>query len=194
MKTRTIFLTVLIATSSLLAMASGKPQTNIQSLNEKQLLVSVETDKADKLEVCIYDEDKNIIYFKQSNKAISKFNKIFDVESLENGQYTMELSINGLISKRDLSIANNLVKVGKEEAINAPFFVLKENELHVTHLNFNNKKYNLSIYDENGLLYEKAVGNSVSINAGLNLSQLENGNYVAVLASGKEEFDFNFEK
>lgn len=177
-----------------LASAVEKPKMNVQSLNSDQVLVSFENEKATKLEISIYDNKDNIVYYKMSSKPIQSFNKIFDVKYLENGNYAMQIAINGLVLKRELEITEHKIYVHNTENQSAPLFVQQGTKLMITHLNFENRNYWLDIYDSNGLVYQKKLANKSPLHTGFDLSKLKPGNYKASLVSGNSTFNFSFNR
>jgi len=196
MKTIKSLATVVILGIATLASAVERPNTNVQPLNSDQLLVAMESGQESRMEVTIVDESENIVYYKQSSKPITTYKKIFDVSNLDNGEYTIELKVNDLLSERDMTIANNQILVGKPDNANLipPFFGFDGEQLVLTHLNFENEKYDLEIYDNTGLIYKASVGNDTPINAGFDLSKMNNGEYEVVLSSSNELFSYEFNK
>lgn len=194
MKTKTSILTILAVAIAAFASAVEKPKMNVQSLNSDQVLVTFQNEKATGLEVSIYDNNGNIVYYKLSSKPIQSFNKIFDVKNLENGNYAMQVEINGLILKRELEITTDKIYIGDPEKLSAPHFVLHDEKLIISHLNFENKNYRLIIYDERGLVYEKKLANKSPLHSGFDLSNLNPGDYNVVLNSGTNEFNYRFKR
>ncbi len=109
MKTIRNLVTIFILGTATLASAVEKPNTNVQPLNSDQLLVAMQSGQESTMEVTIADKSQNIVYYKQSSKPISTYKKIFDVSYLDNGEYTIELKVNDLLSQRDLTIANDRI-------------------------------------------------------------------------------------
>lgn len=194
MKTRKSLVTILAMAITLIASAVEKPKMNVQSLNSDQVLVTFLSEKATELEVSIYDNDGSIVYYKMSKKPIQSFNKIFDVKNLENGNYAMQVEINGLILKRVLEITTDKIYIGDPEKHSAPLFVQRDERLVISHLNFENKNYQLNIYDESGLVYKKKLANESPLHSGFDLSNLESGNYQVVLTSGTNTFNYSFKR
>lgn len=196
MKTIKSFITVLLLAAATIAMAVEKPKANVHPVNANQFLVAVETPQASEMEVTINDDLGAIVYYKQTNKPIASYKKIFDVKNLENGEYSIELKTNGLVSKRELVIDENNIFVGKADnaALEQPFFGLENETLVLTHLNFEKEKYRLSIFDDEGLVYESPVEAVTPINAGFDISKLKTGNYEVVLNSDSREFSYSFSR
>jgi|GEM_PF-421363 len=197
MKTiRSLVTLLILGAAATVVTAVEKPKTNVQSVNENQFLVAIETPEASAMEVTINDGNGDIVYYKQSNKANTSYKKIFDVRNLENGEYSIELKTKGMISKRDLVIADDRIYVGKADKAQliAPYIGLDNEKLVFTHLNFENEKYQLGIYGETGLVYEGTLENASPINAGFDVSKLKAGKYEVILHSDTREFSYSFSR
>lgn len=123
---------------------------NVQPLNADQVLVTIKSVEETKVEISIQNENGDIVYYKQSSKPFTSFNKIFDVKNLENGNYSMKFNLNDLVMERELAISSDKICIGKADEYIAPFFALNKNQLVISHLNFGKEKYSLKIYNENG--------------------------------------------
>ena len=194
MKTKKSILTILAVVIVLIISAEEKPKTNVQLLNANQLLVTVQTKNATQMEATINNENGTIVYYKKSKTPISSYHKIFDVKNLENGEYSMKLKVNNLMSERKLVIMDDKIYVSRPDDSTPPFFSFDGKNLVLSHLNFENEKYKLEIYGNEGLVYKTSVGNKTTINAGFNLSKMETGNYVVFLNSAKSDFNYRFDK
>jgi hypothetical protein len=192
MKTKKSIITILAVIVVLISSAVEKPKMNIQSLNSDQVLVTVQNKEASDVEVTIYDNDGTLVYYKISNKPINSFNKIFDFKNLENGKYAMQVNLNGLTHKRDLKITSEKIYVGNPENESAPHFANRNEQLIISHLNFENNNYWINIYDESGLVFEKKIGNQSPLHSGFDLSELNPGDYTVILDSGKKNFQYRF--
>lgn len=194
MKTKKSLLSLLAVVLVLFVSATEKPKMNVQSLNSDHILLTVESPKAIFMETSIYDESGDVVYFKKSRKPISSVNKVFNVEHLANGNYKINLELNGLIVERDFAITSDKIFIGKEKELHAPFFVYNGKDLMITQLNFDKENYKVEIYDVNGLVYKKTLGNQSPLHTGFNLSELESGNFTVFLNSAENNFSYQFKK
>jgi len=193
-KTKKTLVTIFIIAISVMAMATEKPETNVQSLNADQVLVTVQSLIAVDLEVSILDETGSTVYYKISKKPFTRYHKIFDVANLRNGDYSLELKMDNLVSEREITVTNNKIYVGKYEEYAAPYFAVNGDNLIITHLNQDKERFKMLIHGENGTVYEAFLKNKIAVNAGFDLSKLEAGNYSVVLSSRNHEFNYSFEK
>lgn len=194
MKTKALFFTLFVLLVTTAAIGVEKPKMNVQSINSNEILVTFKSPVSSQIEISIFNESNEQVYYKQSKKPISGFNKIFNVKHLDQGKYAMKVHANGLILENKIKIENQNISIGKFKEYLKPFFAYKNEKLVVTHLNFDKEKYQLSISDEKGLVYETKLENKSPLNSAYNLSGLANGTYYVTLNSENREYAYSFEK
>lgn len=194
MKTKRILITVLAVAIVSMASATDLSKMIVNPLNANQLIVSVVNDKVSDFEISVYAKNGDLVYFKQSDKPIFSYQKIIDVQNLENGKYKMTLKVNDTSVEKDFTITTKKIFLGESELSIDPYFIFDGKDLKFSYLNFKNEKFKLEIYDENELIFKTKIGNDFSIHSGYNLSKLEAGNYKAVLTSFNKEYIYQFEK
>ncbi|QGY44062.1 hypothetical protein GM418_10455 [Maribellus comscasis] len=194
MKTKRILATLLAAAIATMASATDLSKMIVTPLNANQLIVSVVNDHVSDFEISVYAKNGDLVYFKQSDKPISSYQKIFDVQNLENGKYKMTLKMNSASVEKDFIIATNKIIFGESEMNVDPYFIFDGKNLKLSYLNFKKEKFKLEIYDENGRIFKAKIGNEFPIHSGYNLSKLESGNYKAVLYSFNKKYVHQFAK
>ncbi len=194
MKTKTISVAIFAVAFSVLSNASERPKMNVQPIDADRFLISMETENTSEMEVSIYDNQGNTVYASQAVKPATTYNRIFDMENLDRGEYSLKLKVNDLISVRKLTVAENEVAIGKAEELVAPFFALNSEKLDLTHLNLENENYELQIYSKDGLVYKTALGNTTPIHARFDLSRIQAGDYDVLLNSSKNNFNYRLVK
>lgn len=194
MKTIKLVFTVMAVAIVAMATAVEKPKMNVIPLTADRAIVSIQNDKEALLELSIHAESGDLVYYKQSAKPLSSYQKIFDFTDLENGNYTMALKVNDTRLTKEISVNSKEIVIGKEKLRFDPYFAYADNELKLSYLNFDKELYVLSIYGEYGLVYESKLGNELALTSGYDLSKLAEGNYKVVLSSLNSEFSFNIEK
>lgn len=194
MKTKKILITVLAVAIVTIASATDLSKMVVNPLNADQLVVSIINDKVSDFEISVIDKNGDLVYFKQSDKPISSYQKIIDVQNLENGKYNMILKVNDTSVEKDFTIATSKIFLGESELSIDPYFNFDGKDLKFSYLNFKNENFRLKIYDENELIFKTKIGNDITIHSGYDLSKLEAGNYKAVLTSFDKEYIYQFEK
>ncbi|KOH47082.1 T9SS type A sorting domain-containing protein [Sunxiuqinia dokdonensis] len=191
MKTfRTISMMLALTVIANIALATGNLRVNILPLNAERAVVAISNDGETKFQISIEDAYGSVVYFKETEGNVADYRKVYDFSKLENGNYKLIVSLDGVKGQREFAINNGSINVGKEKMLATPFFSYKEDILRVAFLNHAGEKTNLYIYNDGELVYSKALENSFSVNEGLNLSKLASGEYQVVLASGNEVYDY----
>ncbi len=196
MKTmRTIMAVFALTVIANVAMAAGNGnlRVDILPLTSERAVVAISNNAESTFEISIENAAGEVVYYKETEGAMSDYRKVYDFSKLGAGNYKLTVNIDGAKSEREFSIAGNGINVGTMKSIVDPYFSFDNNILRVAYLNYPGEKMNLMIYDGSDLIYNKALENTFSVNEGLNLSKLNTGNYNVVLAAGDEVFDYSVE-
>ena len=192
MKTiRSFTMMVALTVIANIALATGNLKVNILPLTADRAVVNISNTAESQFEISIEDNYGALVYYNQTSGKSSEYNKVYDFSKLDAGTYQLIVNIDGEISQREFEIERNKINVGKAKNTVKPFFSYKDDVLRVAYLNFDNDKMSLSVYKEGELLYQKALENTFSVNEGLNLSKLIQGDYEVVLAVGNESYDYD---
>jgi len=194
MKTiRTLF-TVLAVVIVATATAVEKPKMNVVPLTANRAVISINNEKEALFELSIHADNGDLVYYKQTAKPLTNYQKVFDFANLENGDYTMELKVNDTRLTKAFQVSSNKIEVGESKLSFDPYFAYANNVLKMSYLNFDGETYSLSIYDNKGLVYESKLGKDFNLTTGYDLSRLSAGKYDVVLSSYDNEFTFSLEK
>ena len=187
-------MTLVAFTFATIVSATQIPKVGIHPLHSKQIIVTTVNNGVFDFEISIYAKNGDIVYYKQSEKPISTYQKIFDVKDLVNGVYTMKLNVNGISLEKDFSVTSKKIYVHDLMVDIEPYFSFDGKDLKFSYLNTKMEKFNVEIFTGNELVYKEKIGNQFPINSGYNLSKLETGNYRLVLSSPEKEFEYQFMK
>lgn len=194
MKTRKSLVTLIAVVIATLASAVERPKISIQPLNSYQLIVTMLNNKFSNFEISFLAKNGDVVYYKQSNKPLASYQKIFDVKDLENGDYSMRLKVNDTNLDTDFTVTATEIYIKESTEKFDPHFTFDGNDLKFSYLNFRQEKFKMKIYNEDELVYETKVGKEFPLHSGYNLGNLESGNYEVVLSSLNESFTYRFER
>ena len=194
MKTKRSLATILAVAIGVLASAIEKPKMSFEALNSDRAIVTVLNKNAAHLEVSIFTDKNEMVYFKQTDKPLTSYQKIFDFENLENGDYLLKIKVDNVQNNRWFSVTSTKIYIGESKEIFEPYYDFDGKDLKFSLFNNNEENYKLKIYNDYGLIYKSKIGSDTFINSGYDLSNLEDGKYRVVLASGSNEFVYNLEK
>ncbi|MDX8338189.1 hypothetical protein SLH46_03270 [Draconibacterium sp. IB214405] len=194
MKTIKLLSTVLAVAIVAVATAVEKPKMNVVPVSADRAVVSILNEDAELFQLSIHSEDGELVYYKQTTKPLTSYQKIFDFKNLENGNYTMDLRINDTRLLKDISVASKGISVGESKLRIDPYFAFADGVLKLSYLNFDQEQLSLNIYDENGLVYKSSLGKDFNIASGYDLSGLKEGKYEVTLSSMNNDFSYSLVK
>lgn len=194
MKTIKLLLAVTAVAIVAIATAVEKPKMNVIPLSAERAVISITNENLAYFELSIETRDGELVYFKQTSKPSTDYEKVFDFTNIEKGIYVLNLKVNDTKVSRKFQIADSGIYVGSAKFRFDPFFDYKDNVLKLSYLNFDKENLKLNVYGKEGLVYQSRLGKDFAISSGYNLSKLEAGNYKVVLSSYKNEFVYNLVK
>jgi hypothetical protein len=171
-------------------MASGNLKVNILPLTSETAVVAISNTTASNIQISINNDKGETIYYKETGADSKDYRKVFDFSNLENGDYKLTASIDGSTTERSFKIDNKNIAIGKEKIAMEPYFAYKEGILKLSYLNFSEENLSLNLYDNNDLVYSKALGDKFNVNEGFNLSKLAKGSYTVVLSTNDKSYNY----
>lgn len=194
MKTIRTLLTLSAVAIVAIATAVERPKMNVTPLTANLATVSITNENAAYFELSIKSENGETIYYKESSKPITDYKKTYDFTNLENGNYEFSLRVNDTQLSKKFAVSNHEISVGEQKLRFDPYFSFTNNELKFSFLNFDQENVSMNIYNSEGLVFEKKIGNDFTISKGFNLAKLEPGKYTVYLSSSSDEYVYNLVK
>ena len=194
MKTIKLLSTVLAVAIVAVATAVEKPKMSVTPLSADRAVITIQNENASLFELSIHAEDGELVYYKQTTKPLSSYQKIYDFKNLENGNYTMDLRINDTRLLKDFEVASKGISVGESKLRIDPYFAFADDVLKLSYLNFDQESLSLNIYDEDGLVYKTSLGKDFNVASGYDLSALKEGKYEVILSSLNNDFSYSLVK
>jgi hypothetical protein len=171
--------------------ATGNLKVNILPLSSEKALVAISSFTSSNLKISVADQMGRIVYYKETTDPSNSYRKVYNFSDLEKGTYNLTVVSEGLTTERSFQIGENEIQVGAEKTTIKPFFGYEDGILKCTYLNFPEDNLTLNFYANDQLVYSKKIGRNFNVVEALNLSKLDKGSYVAVLATGDKEFAYN---
>jgi hypothetical protein len=196
MKTIKLVFTVMALAVATITTAVEKPKVSVTPITADRAVVSILNENPAVFEMSIEDKTGAIVYYKQTNNAITDYRKVYDFAGLEAGEYVFNLKVNDTKVSNNFEVSDNGIVVGESKMRFAPYFNYEEKEgvLQLSYLNFDKEPLKLNFYNENGLVYKTELGKDFNIVTGYDLSKLEKGNYRVVLTSYSNEYAYDLVK
>lgn len=176
-------------------LASGDINVNLIPVKNDKALMAVSSTVPNRVEVEIINDNGDIVYMHKANSPSEKYDKVFDLQNLDNGQYLFTVKTDNEEIERTFNIENGKITVTSKEKDLAPYFSFDNKNLKLSYLNFDQKDVHLYLYNnETGeTVYQADLGSGFSITSGLDLSKLKYGSYEAVLTTEDHVHPFNID-
>lgn len=158
-------------------------------------IVSIINPTESELKMKIYDNEGNLYYSKKVSSTTTD-QKLFDFSYLEDGLYKIVLTGAEEKVEKEFSVEGSKLKVeDSKEVAEKTLFRSEDNNLFVSYLSFENKKFNLTITDAFGNeIFEESYTSTPTFSKKFNVSALPEGEYKVRLISNKKEYNYAFRK
>jgi len=188
-----LLLAMVLAGGSVLA--SGDMNLNLIPVKNDEALMAISSTVPNRFEVEIQNNNGDVIYKHTANSPSEKYEKVFELEDLDNGPYLLIVRDNNEEIDRTFNLREGQVILQGEQKDMNPYFSFDNKNLKFSYLNFDRKDVHLYIYNnETGnTVYKTDLGSGFSITSGLNLSKLKNGSYEVVLSSEDHSHSYNLD-
>ncbi len=183
----TLMVVLVIATGNMSASEGGTGSVSFEPVAQsKKAIVSIQKPIDENPMVRIRDA-AGILLHEKVFRDSDKVKKLYDFTFLEDGNYTMEVRLNGEWVNRSFSVAGNELHVQSDKgefAENGPVFFMKGDILHVAYLIPEQAPVIVKLYDVSGdLIYQDQFEGDFGFQKRFDLSKLRPGSHMAVLST-----------
>ncbi len=197
MKTmKNVLAVIALVASASTAFATNKDQTYVSlvSIADKKVAVSVQTEENEIYRLKLKDEHGQILHESKTDKS-GKFQKVFDLAKLEDGNYVISVNNADLKAERQFSISNGSIIVGDFHYAAAPVFTYRDNVLRVAYLNYENEPVTITVYNESdNVVYSKEINKNFAVNEGIDFKKVHRGNYQVIFGNDNNNYSYSIEK
>jgi len=159
-------------------------------LSSESAVVEISTLTNSNFKITVVDNKNQIIFSNENAEPIVNYSVKYDHSNLPDGVYKLRVVSGDLTTERSFKKTHGSIKVGKEKMMLKPFFRYKNGIIRCTYLNFSKENLTLYLLKKNQLLYTKELGKTFNMSEAINLSQLDEGSYTAVLSAGRKAYSF----
>jgi len=192
------FKSILMGTALVLisgaVLASGNLQVNIVPVAKNKTKVYATNVEKSKFEIEVKNEKGATVYYKRTVTPESTYAKYYNFSMLGNGDYTLTVKVDDELLESTLRVQNGQVEVVKQRKEVEPFFTLKGNRLEMSWLNFSKENATMLVYNNNQLIFERQLDQQFALNYAFDFSNLQPGEYSAVLATDNNYFEYQVAK
>jgi hypothetical protein len=166
MKTIKLLTTLTAVAIVAIATAVEKPKMDVIPLTADRAIVSITNENPALFEMSIETLDGSLVFYKQTTNASTLYQQVFDFANLEKGKYVLNLKVNDTKVIREFEVTNKDIHVGESKLRFDPYFLFKNNMLKFSYLNFDQEYYQLYIYNNEGLIFQKKMGKTLPFKMG----------------------------
>ena len=187
-----VLLTIALALGAGAVMATGNLSVNISEGEGAEAHVRVTNAVESQFEMEIRNGNNDIIYYNQIQQPLKLVLNTFDFSRLNNGEYTLSVKLDNEQNVTTLAVKGDKVEVIDQVKQVDPYFGLSNEQLNISYLNHGAGDVKLFLYDENNnkMVHEDELGSEFAVHHAIDLSELNNGNYEAVLISNNGTYEY----
>lgn len=191
---KAFFLSTMLVLVSGAVMATGNMKVNILPVEKDRTVVQILNVTESNYEIELTNEKGDLVFYKKTNVPTATYANHYNFSMLNDGQYNLTVKTNDEKLENSLKIVNEQVEILDQKRVAAPYFTVRDNRLELSYLNFELENLKVMVYDNNTLLFEKKLKPEFAVNYGLDISNLKNGKYDAVLVAESGTFEYRLTK
>ncbi|WP_340111580.1 T9SS type A sorting domain-containing protein [Maribellus mangrovi] len=165
------------------ALASGNLKVNLATNDSELAVVEISNAEMVNYEIELFDEVGNKLYEMNTQAPRSELKKRYDFSNLEDGVYWYHVRTDNEEVSKKFSLSYGEIEVMDIRKTIDPYFHQDGENVKLSYLNYEKENVSLYIYDNRTLLKKVKLGNDLAIHKGLDLSQLNRGEYKIVLTN-----------
>lgn len=166
--------------------------TKLTTTSPGENVTTVEFTNVKKGHLLSIKDASDITLYSEQVASSGTYTQYFDLTSLDNGNYNIELNKDSEILIKSFQVQNSVVTFFSEETFFKPVAALRSNQLFVSQLTTSEETLEISIYYNNELIHEEQLSSNRVLNRIFQLSQDKKGDYVAIMKTGDRTFYKSF--
>ena len=174
--------------------ATKAPKLDVINIQTKKALVIFSSEKPTLFEMTLQNGKGEIICYKKSENPLNEYRKEFDFSELGNGMYTICMNYGNYSVNRELFVSEHKICVGPKVLLYEPYFCLENGVLNVSFLNVSQKNVFLNFYQDGRYITGICLGNDMSLQKRIDLTNLKDGKYKLVLTDWFKDHPFVVQK
>lgn len=159
-------------------------------MTDSKALLSISNNAEQKYEIKISNSEGDMVYYHETKKANTDYNRMIDFSKFAHGRYKMEVKMDGAEYEKYLEVNRAGVSVAKSIKKTEPYFTYQDNMVKLSHLNHGEEPVSVHIYLDGQLVWAKEMDNSFALNKAIDISKLHRGQYQVVLVAGSDNYEY----
>ena len=191
---KTLFAFIITALITSVASASGGGlKVNLASNESGSTVMEISSYEKSSFEIDIRDAYGENLYSMKTEVPRSEFKKRYDFSKLEDGTYWYTVKIDKEKITKTFTVEDGQVEVQKVRKTSEPFFLKEDGLIKISFLNHGQEDVEVILYDINRqILAQAELGNGLSIQKAIDISELRWGDYEVVLFNDEDIYDHEF--
>ena len=194
MKTKTIFLMMLVLFISANAYSVKLPTMSIESESDKTATINFDAYTPQNFELTVKTENGEILYYKKGEKPVDNFSTVYNFNKLENGKYDVTLDFGSCSLISHVNVKENNVVFGEVSQNCKPYIQFDDGQLKLSFLNRSQKNVFLNVYQNGEHIDGKKLGKDFCMQKMVDYSKLKKGTYKFVISGEFSDYTFSINK
>lgn len=190
MKTRNLFLTLLVVFVVATSYAADRERLSVVPYDDCKALVALNAEDPSVFKVAIKNDMNQTVYYEKTREASQMYRGRFDFSNLEDGNYVLTVKSENQFWVNKLKVKDSRVEVQEVCKSIAPVVVQKENKLNVSVLNSVQKPVFMNVYCGDEHVFGEKLGRTFTIQKRFDLSALEPGDYKVVITDWHTDYNY----
>jgi hypothetical protein len=200
MKTKIFYLTTKITVAVILVLvlvlkvsANETPVIKFVPFSAENAVISLEKEALTSGELTIEPATGGEVLYRENFSEGNSYSKMFGFKNLKDGDYKITVKDeNGATStfftvKEKRFVNNDTLEI-------KPFISVENDVVKISYLNHTLKNVEFTLENEEGIIYNKSLGNEFNISAGFDIRKLEKGDYAINISNGDKKYSYTFNK
>jgi len=184
---KTIKINLLVAVVFMLGTLSNYANVEIALKNTKAVKVVFEN--VEKNHSLTITDKEGVILHRENISKNGHLEKLFDLSSLKDGQYKIEVDKNFEVLIKNFTIKNKAVILDENtgKIVFKPIIKNKDNNVLISRINFDKKPLHISIYYKDMLILEETIkSDKTLLNKVYQLDETKKGNYTIIVTGNSK--------
>ncbi len=143
--------------------------------------------------ISIEDMDRGIVFYQENIKDVSDFAKVFDLTSLEDGTYVINVNAGNEVFSETVEIIDSELSVLDSKKLLKPVFRVVDDILFVNFQKGSSDFHRIDFYDNTGNFFSDDLGSTTGEKK-YSMEKLPKGKYVVSVSGSIGSFTYNFDK
>ncbi|MGM0620681.1 MAG: hypothetical protein ACQETJ_06530 [Bacteroidota bacterium] len=188
---KTTLLVTVFAFIASAAFASGNLKVNMEQTASEETVVEASNVESKLFEIEFRDSYGDRFFTKKTTDDSFTYKRKYNLSTLDDGTYFMTVKHGDEKYQKEFKVRSGDLEVVSQRKVVEPHFKVEGDMVKLSYLNYPNDKMSIAVFDKGELLHEEKIDTQFAVHKAIDLSELRNGNYRVVFASGFDIFEYD---